>query len=85
MYPTIDFLIHKFDKYNVDMLRNISSSSCADQAKFAMAYKDFNINSDYSEQIETNFKITEEYFKKKWKDPIIKILMQKEILIKLLL
>jgi hypothetical protein len=35
------------------MLRNISLSSCADQVKFAMAYKDFNINSDYLEQMET--------------------------------
>jgi hypothetical protein len=47
------------------MLRNISLSSCADQVKFAMAYKDFNINSDYSQQVETTFKISEEYFKKK--------------------
>jgi hypothetical protein len=65
MCPIIDFLIHKFAEYNVNMLRNISLSSCADQVKFAMAYKDFNINSDYSEQVETTFKISEEYFKKK--------------------
>jgi hypothetical protein len=58
MCPIIDFLIHKFAEYNVDMLRNISLSSCADQMKFAMAYKDFNINSDYSQQVETTFKIT---------------------------
>jgi hypothetical protein len=64
MCPIIDFLIHKFAEYNVDMLRNISLSSCANQVKFAMAYKDFNINSDYS-QIETTFKISEEYSKKK--------------------
>jgi hypothetical protein len=47
------------------MLRNISLSACADQVKFAMAYKDFNINKDYSQQINSTFKISEEYFKKK--------------------
>jgi hypothetical protein len=30
-----------------------------------MEYKEFNINCKYSQQVETNFKITEEYFKKK--------------------
>ena len=65
MSPIIDFLIHKFQEFDVDMLRNISLSSCADQVKFALAYKDFNINFDYSQQTETTFKITEEYFKKK--------------------
>jgi hypothetical protein len=30
-----------------------------------MTYKDFNVNSDYSQQVETTFKISEEYFKKK--------------------
>jgi hypothetical protein len=65
MCPIIDFLIHKFQEYDIDMLRNISLSSCADQVKFAMAYKDFNIDSNYSQQIDTTFKISEEYFKKK--------------------
>jgi hypothetical protein len=65
IYPVINFLIHKFQEFYVDKLRNISLSSCADQVKFAMAYKNFNINFDYSEQTETTFKITEEYFKKK--------------------
>jgi hypothetical protein len=31
MCPIIDFLIHKFREYDIDMLRNISLSSCADQ------------------------------------------------------
>jgi hypothetical protein len=65
MCPIIDFLIHKFAEYDVDLLRNISLSSCADQVRFAMAYKDFNIDYDYSNQVETTFKISEEYFKKK--------------------
>jgi hypothetical protein len=30
-----------------------------------MVYKNFNIDSDYSQQINTTFKISEEYFKKK--------------------
>jgi hypothetical protein len=33
--------------------------------KFAIAYKNFNINFDYSQQVETTLKISEEYFKKK--------------------
>jgi hypothetical protein len=40
-------------------------SSCAYQVKFVIACKDFNSNSDYSQQVETKFKISEEYFKKK--------------------
>jgi hypothetical protein len=50
MCPIIDFLINKFEENNTDMLRNISLSSCADQVKFAMAYKSFNIKEDYSKQ-----------------------------------
>jgi hypothetical protein len=65
MCPIIDFLIHQFQKYEVDMLRNISLSSCADQVKFAIAYKDFDINKNYSVYQKTTFELTEEYFKKK--------------------
>jgi hypothetical protein len=65
MYPIIDFLIHQFQKYDIDMLRNISLSSCVDQVKFAMEYKDFDINNNYSVYQETTFELTEEYFKKK--------------------
>jgi hypothetical protein len=65
MCPIIDFLIHKFQEYDIDMLRNISLNCCTNQVKFAMAYKEYNINSDYSQQINTTFKISEEYFKKK--------------------
>jgi hypothetical protein len=65
MCPIVDFLIHKFREYDIDMLINISLSACVDQVKFAMAYKDFNINKDYSQQINTTFKISEEYFTKK--------------------
>jgi hypothetical protein len=51
MYAIIDFLIHKFKEFDVNMLRNISLSSCVDQVKFALAHKDFNINSDYSDNL----------------------------------
>jgi hypothetical protein len=61
----IDFLINQFHKYDVDMLRNISLSSCADQVKFAVAHKDFDINSNYSIHQEITFELTEEYFRKK--------------------
>jgi hypothetical protein len=47
------------------MLRNISLSSCAVQVKFAMEYKNFDINGNYSVYQKTTFKLTEEYFKKK--------------------
>jgi hypothetical protein len=65
MCPIIDVLIHKFQKYDIYMLRNISLSSCADQVKFAVAYKDFDINNNYSVYQETTFELTEEYFEKK--------------------
>jgi hypothetical protein len=65
MCPIIDFLIRKFEEFDVDMLKNVSLSSCADQIKYATAYKDFNIRRDYSQQTETTFILTEEYFKKK--------------------
>jgi hypothetical protein len=65
MCPIIDFLIHQFQKYDIDMLRNISLSACADQVRFPMAYKDFDINDKYSVYQKTTFELTEEYFKKK--------------------
>jgi hypothetical protein len=65
MCSIIDFLIHQFQKYDTDVLRNISLSSCAEKVKFAMAYKDFDINRNYSQYTKTTFELTEEYFKKK--------------------
>jgi hypothetical protein len=65
MCSIIDFLIHKFAEYNINMLKNIFLSSCADQMKFAIAYKDFNINSDYSQQTKTTFKIQKNILRKK--------------------
>ena len=68
MCPIIDFLINKFEENNIDMLRNISLSSCADQVKFAMAYKNFNIKEDYSKQVKTTFELTKDYFQRKISD-----------------
>jgi hypothetical protein len=51
----IDFLVHKFQEYDIDMLRNISLTACADQVKFAMAYKNLNMDSDYSQQIANRY------------------------------
>jgi hypothetical protein len=68
MCPIIDFLMNKFEENNIDMLRNISLSSCADQVKFAMAYKNFNFKEDYSKQIKTTFELTKDYFQRKISD-----------------
>jgi hypothetical protein len=43
MCPIIDFLVRKFEEFNVDMLKNISLNSYADKIKFTMAYEDFNV------------------------------------------
>jgi LPS O-antigen subunit length determinant protein (WzzB/FepE family) len=63
--PNNRLFINKFREYAIDMLRNISLSACADQVKFAVAYKDFIVDGDYSQETKTTFKLTEEYFKKK--------------------
>jgi hypothetical protein len=42
MCSIIDFLINKFEENNIDMLRNISLSSCADQFKsFVLHHDDY--------------------------------------------
>jgi hypothetical protein len=63
MFPIINALVEKFQTLNVDLLRNFSLSACAAEAKYAMAYKDFDINGDYSTTAETTFTLTEEHFK----------------------
>jgi hypothetical protein len=65
MCPIIDFLINRFEENNIGMLRNISLSSCADQVKFVMVYKNFNIKEDYFKQIKMTFKLTKDYFQRK--------------------
>jgi hypothetical protein len=48
MLPIIDGLTDLFWENKIDMLHNLSLSSCSSQTKYALAYKDFNINADYS-------------------------------------
>jgi hypothetical protein len=48
MIPIINKLIKGFAEQKVDILRNISLSVCASQAKFATLYDQFNIDDDYS-------------------------------------
>jgi hypothetical protein len=65
MIPIINKLIREFAEQKGDMLRNISLSACASQAKFATIYEKFDIDGDYSINIKTTFKPTEEWFKSK--------------------
>jgi hypothetical protein len=65
MIPIIEKLIKGFADQNVDMLRNISLSACASQAKFAILYENFDIDGDYSVNSKTTFIATEEWFKDK--------------------
>jgi hypothetical protein len=76
MCPIIDFIINKFEENNIDMLRNISLSSCAEQVKFAMGHKSFNIKEDYSKQVKTTFKLTKDYFQRKFPTMMNKIKKQ---------
>jgi hypothetical protein len=48
MLPIIDGLTNLFWENKIDMLHNLSLSSCSSQAKYALAYKDFDINQDYN-------------------------------------
>jgi uncharacterized protein with WD repeat len=48
MLPIFDGLTDLFWDNKIDMLRNLSLSSCSSQAKYALAYKDFDIDGDYN-------------------------------------
>jgi hypothetical protein len=48
MIPIIEGLSKMFASNDIDMLRNLSLSSNSNQAKYGLAYKDFNMNEDYS-------------------------------------
>jgi ssDNA-binding Zn-finger/Zn-ribbon topoisomerase 1 len=59
MIPALDNLINMFFEYKVDMLHNLSLSSNASQIKYALAYRDFDINGDYSfDEIDSGNKYT---------------------------
>jgi hypothetical protein len=62
MTPIVDGLIDLFWENKIDMLHNLSLSSCASQAKYALAYKEFHINQDYNPPAQRVFKLT----KKSW-------------------
>jgi hypothetical protein len=62
MVPIIDTLIDNFAAYYVDMLKNISLSACSSQVKYAIPYRDFDINADYSLQTKTTFKLSKKYW-----------------------
>jgi hypothetical protein len=49
MVPAINKLISYFAEYNVDMLQYYSLSSAASAVKYALAYKEFDINADYTD------------------------------------
>jgi hypothetical protein len=66
MCPIIDKLISCYKPYGVDMLHQISLSSNASQLKYAMVYKNFNMNADYSEVVETTYTLTERAWAKKF-------------------
>jgi hypothetical protein len=65
MIPIINKLIKVFADQKVDMLRNISLSTCASQSKFATLYEEFNIDADYPTEAKTTFKPSEDWFKSK--------------------
>ena len=55
MIKPIDNLIASTFEYKVDMLGNLSLSSNASMIKYASAYKDFNLDENYSFITETIF------------------------------
>jgi hypothetical protein len=59
MTPIVDGLIDLFWENKIDMLHNLSLSSCVSQAKYALAYKDFDINQDYNPPAQRVYKLTE--------------------------
>jgi hypothetical protein len=65
MCPIIDKLISCYKPYGVDMLHQISLSSNASQLKYAMAYKHFDMNADYSEVVKTTYTLSERAWERK--------------------
>ena len=65
MIEPISNLIKKNRKLKVDMLQNLSYSSCASAEKYAFAYDKFNIKNDYQSIRKTTFKLEISYWKTK--------------------
>jgi HEPN domain-containing protein len=65
MIPIIEGLIDLFWENKVDMLQNLSLSSCSNQTKYALAFRDFNIDEDYNVPTGFGFNLTENKWKRK--------------------
>ena len=66
MISPLDNIITFTWEKNVDALRNLSLSANASAIKYALCYKDFDINADYStESTLPTFKLTPEFWKGK--------------------
>ena len=65
MIEPISNLIKKNEELKVDMLQNLSYSSCASAEKYAFAYDKFDIKNDYSSIRKTTFKLNVSYWKTK--------------------
>jgi hypothetical protein len=63
MPEIIDQLIEINRKFDVDMLRCVSLSACAAQAKYNTLYEGFDFYENYSDNTITTFKLTPEFFK----------------------
>ncbi|WP_295163659.1 hypothetical protein, partial [uncultured Brachyspira sp.] len=48
MIKPIDNLINQNAQYKVDMISNLSLSKCSTSIKYALAYKDFDVNANYA-------------------------------------
>jgi hypothetical protein len=65
MLPIIDAHITLYNTYHVDMLRNLSLSSCSSQVKYALTIKDFDINAVYNLNSKANYNLKKETWTKK--------------------
>jgi hypothetical protein len=67
MISPIDNIIEMNFQYKVDTLANLSLSANASSIKYALAYKDFDINGDYTQDdSEWTYELIFERFTKKW-------------------
>jgi hypothetical protein len=65
MIPIIEGFIALFWENKIDMLQNLSLSSCSNQTKYSLAFQDFNIDEDYNVPTGFGFNLTEEKWKRK--------------------
>jgi hypothetical protein len=66
MSDPINFLIKNFAKFNVNMLKQVSDTSCAVQVKYSFPYSQFNMDSSFQIlNITKPFEYNPEYHQKK--------------------